>query len=122
MREVHSSASAKLPAPVDTVLEAGPRAGGVLETVHRDGYLIEHSADNFITNVPWAIDLCRRIGLGDHQSLHAAANVHEHAKLADGRDASGVTPHDRTRPRIAVDPYRTGAEGLYICSASTPPG
>ncbi len=48
-----------------TVLEAGPRAGGVLETVRRDGYLIEHSADNFITNVPWAIDLCRRIGLGD---------------------------------------------------------
>jgi oxygen-dependent protoporphyrinogen oxidase len=48
-----------------TVLEAGPRAGGVLETVHRGGYLIEHSADNFITNVPWAIDLCRRIGLGD---------------------------------------------------------
>jgi len=48
-----------------TVLEAGPRAGGVLETIRRDGYLIEHSADNFITNVPWAIDLCRRIGLGD---------------------------------------------------------
>jgi oxygen-dependent protoporphyrinogen oxidase len=48
-----------------TVLEAGPRAGGVLETVRTGDYLIEHSADNFITNVPWAIDLCRRIGLGD---------------------------------------------------------
>lgn len=48
-----------------TVLEAGPRAGGVLETVRLDRYLIEHSADNFITNVPWAIDLCRRIGLAD---------------------------------------------------------
>lgn len=48
-----------------TVLEAGTRAGGVLETVRRDGCLIEHSADNFITNVPWAIDLCRRIGLAD---------------------------------------------------------
>ncbi len=48
-----------------TVLEAGLRAGGVLETVRLGRYLIEHSADNFITNVPWAIDLCRRIGLGD---------------------------------------------------------
>jgi protoporphyrinogen/coproporphyrinogen III oxidase len=47
------------------VLEAGQRAGGVLQTVHRDGFLIEQSADNFITNVPWAVDLCRRIGLGD---------------------------------------------------------
>jgi phytoene dehydrogenase-like protein len=26
------------------------------------------------------------------------------------------------RPVIAVDPYRTGAEGIYLCSASTPPG
>lgn len=47
------------------VLEAGPRPGGVLGTVRRDGFLIEQSADSFITNVPWAIDLCRRLGLGD---------------------------------------------------------
>ncbi|MCU1375636.1 MAG: dependent oxidoreductase [Actinomycetia bacterium] len=26
------------------------------------------------------------------------------------------------RPVIALDPYRTGAEGIYLCSASTPPG
>ncbi|PBC44845.1 FAD-dependent oxidoreductase [Rhodococcus sp. ACS1] len=26
------------------------------------------------------------------------------------------------RPRIAVDPYRTGIDGVYICSAATPPG
>jgi phytoene dehydrogenase-like protein len=26
------------------------------------------------------------------------------------------------RPRLALDPYSTGAKGLYICSAATPPG
>jgi phytoene dehydrogenase-like protein len=26
------------------------------------------------------------------------------------------------RPRFALDPYSTGATGLYICSAATPPG
>jgi phytoene dehydrogenase-like protein len=26
------------------------------------------------------------------------------------------------RPRAALDPYSTGARGLYICSAATPPG
>ncbi|MDT4920404.1 MAG: hypothetical protein QOI15_1306 [Pseudonocardiales bacterium] len=26
------------------------------------------------------------------------------------------------RPRLAVDPYRTGIPGVYICSAATPPG
>ena len=48
-----------------TLLEASGRLGGVLETSHRDGFLVEHSADNFITDTPWAIDLCRRIGLED---------------------------------------------------------
>jgi protoporphyrinogen/coproporphyrinogen III oxidase len=48
-----------------TLLEAGSRLGGVLHTVRRDGFLIEQSADNFIANVPWAIELCRRIGLAD---------------------------------------------------------
>jgi oxygen-dependent protoporphyrinogen oxidase len=48
-----------------TLLEAGGRLGGVLHTEHRDGFLLEHSADNFITTSPWATDLCRRIGLGE---------------------------------------------------------
>jgi phytoene dehydrogenase-like protein len=26
------------------------------------------------------------------------------------------------RPRFALDPYATGADGVYICSAATPPG
>ena len=26
------------------------------------------------------------------------------------------------RPRIAIDPYRTGIPGVYICSGATPPG
>lgn len=59
------------------LFEAAPRLGGVLETVRQDGFLIERGADNFITNVPWGIDLCRRLGLGDqllqtnHQHRHA---------------------------------------------------
>ena len=26
------------------------------------------------------------------------------------------------RPRLALDPYSTGIDGTYICSAATPPG
>jgi oxygen-dependent protoporphyrinogen oxidase len=48
-----------------TLYEAGPRLGGVLSTVHRDGFQVEQSADNFITTIPWALDLCKRLGLGD---------------------------------------------------------
>lgn len=45
------------------LLEASTHVGGVIETVRQDGFLVERSADNFITNVPWAIDFCRRLGL-----------------------------------------------------------
>jgi oxygen-dependent protoporphyrinogen oxidase len=48
-----------------TVFEAGPRSGGVLSTVHRDGYQVERSADNFITTVPWGLELCQQLGLTD---------------------------------------------------------
>ena len=27
-----------------------------------------------------------------------------------------------TRPRLALDPYRVGIPGVYICSAASPPG
>ena len=47
------------------LFEAGSRLGGVLETVKSNGFSLERSADNFITNVPWAVDLCRRIGFED---------------------------------------------------------
>ena len=41
------------------------RIGGVLDTARRDGFQIEQSADNFITTVPWGLDLCKELGLGD---------------------------------------------------------
>jgi len=48
-----------------TLLEAGPRHGGVLSTIHENGFQVEQSADNFITTVPWGVNLCKRLGLAD---------------------------------------------------------
>jgi oxygen-dependent protoporphyrinogen oxidase len=48
-----------------TLLEAGNRLGGVLHSERQDEFLFEFGADNFITNVPWGVDLCRRIGFFD---------------------------------------------------------
>ena len=45
--------------------EAGPRFGGVLVTEPADDFLVEAGPDSFLTEKPWAADLCRRIGLGD---------------------------------------------------------
>lgn len=51
------------PSITPIVFEASDQLGGVLQTTQRDGWLIEHAADNFITNVPWAFSLCERLGL-----------------------------------------------------------
>lgn len=48
-----------------TLFEATARLGGIISTHRRDGFLIESGSDAFITNKPWAVDLCRRLGLAD---------------------------------------------------------
>lgn len=47
------------------VLERRERVGGVLGTVRENGFQVERSADNFITTLPWGVQLCRELGLGD---------------------------------------------------------
>ncbi|WP_336053651.1 phytoene desaturase family protein [Streptomyces sp. CA2R101] len=46
------------------------------------------------------------------------------ANLAGGDIIGGAnTPLQLTmRPRVALDPYRTGVPGVFLCSAATPPG
>ena len=51
-------------AQVDYVLfESGSRLAGVMVTERAEGCLIEAGPDSFLTEKPWAIDLCRQIGL-----------------------------------------------------------
>ena len=47
------------------LFESSPRLGGVLRTERVDGCLVEAGPDSFLTEKPWASDLCREIGLGD---------------------------------------------------------
>jgi oxygen-dependent protoporphyrinogen oxidase len=52
--------------PVEVVvLEAKDRIGGVIWTDRVNGFTLEGGPDSFITNKPWGIDLCRRLGLHD---------------------------------------------------------
>src|SRR5258705_13481346 len=52
--------------PVEYVVyEASPRLGGVIVTERVEGCLVEAGPDSFLTEKPWAADLCRQICLGD---------------------------------------------------------
>ena len=47
------------------VVEGRERVGGNIRTEKTDGFLIEGGPDCFISEKPWAMALCNRIGLGD---------------------------------------------------------
>lgn len=47
------------------VFESNSRFGGVIQTERVDDFLIEAGPDSFLTEKPWATDLCRELGLGD---------------------------------------------------------
>src|SRR6266851_1291740 len=46
-----------------SLFEASDRLGGTIQTERRDGFLVECGADSFLSEKPWALELCRRIGL-----------------------------------------------------------
>lgn len=48
-----------------TLFEADSRLGGIIETVHTDGFTIECGPDSWVTEKPWAEQLARELGLAD---------------------------------------------------------
>jgi protoporphyrinogen/coproporphyrinogen III oxidase len=48
-----------------TLLEARDRLGGTITSEHVDGFLVEAGPDSFLSEKPWALALCRRLGVED---------------------------------------------------------
>lgn len=48
-----------------TLLEGSDRLGGTVQTERREGFLVECGPDSFLSEKPWALSLCRRLGLED---------------------------------------------------------
>ncbi len=66
------------------LFEAGSRLGGVLESVRQEGFLLECGADNFITIMPEAVDLCRRIGF-DSQLVKTNTGLRQSLVVRNGK-------------------------------------
>jgi len=45
------------------LFEAGEQLGGLLKTYRQDDFVMEAGAESFITDKPWALDLCRRLDI-----------------------------------------------------------
>lgn len=46
-----------------SLYESSGRIGGKIRTVKQNGFLIEEGADSFVSFLPWAVTLCRELGL-----------------------------------------------------------
>src|SRR5207247_7408724 len=52
--------------PLELALfEAGDRLGGTIQTDRYEGFLVECGPDSFLSEKPWALALCRRLGIED---------------------------------------------------------
>ncbi len=67
-----------------TIIETEERPGGVVASVHRDGWLTERSADSFLAARPEGIQLVERLGLSD-QLVGIAPPVRRALILHEGR-------------------------------------
>src|ERR1700747_1534661 len=56
-----------------TLFEKSERLGGIVETVRRDGFVIECGPDSWVTEKPWARELSVELGL---ESEIIASNDH----------------------------------------------
>lgn len=62
----HQEARGEDPADLEVViLEKKDRVGGNIRTDRVDGFLIEGGPDCFLSEKPWALELCKRIGLSE---------------------------------------------------------
>lgn len=46
-----------------SIYDSAPRAGGTIETELRDGFVLEKGPDSFISEKPWVLDLCKKLGI-----------------------------------------------------------
>jgi oxygen-dependent protoporphyrinogen oxidase len=67
-----------------TVLEAGSRVGGIVQTRERDGFLLESGPDSFISEKPAALELVKRIGL-ESRLIETSRHQRRSLIVRDGR-------------------------------------
>ncbi len=88
------------------LFEAEPQLGGVIQTSRREGFLWEWGPDNFITQLPWGLQLCRRIGLEPEllptDSQHRQAFVVRRGRLRKIPQGFVIMAPSRIWPVIAT--------------------
>ena len=75
------SAAEKTPLEI-LILDKGSRPGGSIQTMRRDGFLLESGPDSFLSEKPWAVQLADRLGLSDQ--IQTTSLDHRRTFVAQG--------------------------------------
>jgi oxygen-dependent protoporphyrinogen oxidase len=73
----------RAPTATVTLLEAGTRLGGIIGTERRDGFVVDLGPDSFITEKPWALALCDRLGIAGDLVGTREGDRRTHVALGD---------------------------------------
>ncbi|QDU88781.1 Protoporphyrinogen oxidase [Pirellulimonas nuda] len=107
------------------LFERSDRVGGVLQTESRDGFLIERSADNFLTKTPHATALCERIGLADEliptESARRRAMVVRRGRLLGIPEGFVIMSPGAVWPIVATGILSPAGKARLMCEPLVPP-
>jgi len=107
--------------------ESAPRLGGIIETIHQDGFTIECGPDSWVTEKPWARELAEELGLAneiipsnDHQRRTYLLKDNQLIPMPDGMrmmvpcdlDAISNSPLFTPEARLAYEREPSRAEEL----------
>ncbi len=112
--------------PIEFVVyEANQRLGGVIRTERIDDCVVEAGPDSFLTEKPWAADLCRELGLGD-QLISSNDSERKTYMLVKGRlvpipDGLMFMVPTKLLPSFLSPMFSTGTKARIVREWLSPP-
>lgn len=108
--------------PIDcTLIEADSRFGGKVVTEQAGGFVIEGGPDSFITQKPWGLELCRKLGIADRliqtHPTDKAVYVLSRGKLAPLPEGFNLMIPSRMTPFLLtplISPFGKARMGLDL--------
>ena len=109
-----------------TLLEAGPRLGGTIATERVGDFIVEAGPDSFITEKPWALRLCDRLGLTSRlvstQAAYQKIYIVHRAKLEPLPEGFFLLAPTRLWPFIQTPLFSWGGKLRMACEIFLPRG
>ena len=108
------------------ILEAAAKLGGVIQSEHRDGFLLERGPDSFISEKPEALELVKRLGLESHlietNKTHRRSFIVRNSKLCPVPEGFNLLAPSRMWPFITSEIFSWSGKARMAMDLLLPRG